>query len=64
MAKKLSEKGKMAESGIFQGFLAITFAFFNILHVHQWFQALLLMYNTTIFEKINFLTFICVRVNF
>ena len=40
MAKKVSKKGKMAESGIFQGFLAITSAFFNILHngflhVHQ-----------------------------
>ena len=59
----------MAESGIFKGFLAITSAFFNILLngfllVHQWFQALLLMYKTTIFEKINFLTFLCKRVIF
>ena len=69
MAKKLSKKAKMSESGIFKGFLAITYAIFNIMQngfllVHQWFQALLLMYNTTIFEKINFLTFICERVIF
>ena len=31
MAKKLSKKAKMAARGIFQGFLAITSAFFNIL---------------------------------
>ena len=59
MAKKLSKKVKMAESGILKVFLAITSAIFNILQngfslVHQWFQALLLMYNTTIFEKNNF----------
>ena len=69
MAQKLSKRVKMAESGIFKGFLAITSAIFNILQngfllVHQWFQALLLMYNTTIFEKINFLTFLCERVIF
>ena len=29
MANKISKKGEMAESGIFQGFLAITSAFFN-----------------------------------
>ena len=31
MAKNYQKKGKMAESGIFQGFLAITSAIFNIL---------------------------------
>ena len=53
----------------FDSFLAITSVIFNILLngfllVHQWFQALLLMYNTTICKKNDFLTFICVRVNF
>ena len=58
MAQKLSKKGKMAESGTFQGFLAITSEFLNILQngfllVHQWFQALLLMHNKKAYNKVN-----------
>ena len=55
------KKGKMATSGICIVFLAITSAFFNILQNrflldYQGFQALLSLYNTTLFDI--FFTFI------
>ena len=57
--KKLEKSHFLPFCHFFTFFLAITNAIFNILQngfllVHQWVQALFLMYNTTIFEKKKF----------
>ena len=62
--KKRPKKAKLLEVGFFEGFLVITPTLFFILqngflHGHQCHKALLVMYNTAIFENNDFLTFLC-----